>query len=159
MILYIHVHVSGVQQRIREHCPNAPYVHCKSHNLNLVVTESCKINRQVRNLMAFIGQMTWFYVHRKKTTGNSQVLIRGEKTCLTNYLMALFLKTILTCRFWKKGDDLKLFRDSVKLDGLQESMQLHRWWPSINQFIQQCAELKSSALQMQELLQQGTYYF
>ncbi|VDI17171.1 Hypothetical predicted protein [Mytilus galloprovincialis] len=52
--------VSGVQQRIKEQCPNAPYVHCKSHNLNLVVTDSCKNVRQVRNLMASVGQMTWF---------------------------------------------------------------------------------------------------
>ena len=35
--------------------PNAPYVHCKSHNINLVVTESCKNIRQVRNLMASVG--------------------------------------------------------------------------------------------------------
>lgn len=35
-------HVSGVQQRIREQCPNPLFVHCKSHNLNLIVTQSCK---------------------------------------------------------------------------------------------------------------------
>ncbi|CAG2217955.1 unnamed protein product [Mytilus edulis] len=52
--------VSGVQQRIKELLSNAPYVHCKSHNLNLVVTDSCKNVRQVRNLMASVGQMTWF---------------------------------------------------------------------------------------------------
>ena len=46
--------VSGVQQRIREHCPNAPYVHCKSHILNFDETESCNNIRQVRNLLATV---------------------------------------------------------------------------------------------------------
>ncbi|CAG2239536.1 unnamed protein product [Mytilus edulis] len=51
-------HVSSVQQRIREQCPDAAFVHCKSHNLNLVVTQSCKDVRQIRNLMSSVGQMT-----------------------------------------------------------------------------------------------------
>ncbi|VDI15927.1 Hypothetical predicted protein [Mytilus galloprovincialis] len=66
-------HVSGVQQRIREQCPDAPFVHCKSHNLNLVVTQSCKDVRQIRNLMSSVGQMTWFLCasHKRKTILNS----------------------------------------------------------------------------------------
>ncbi|VDI00342.1 Hypothetical predicted protein [Mytilus galloprovincialis] len=74
-------HVSGVQQRIREQCPDAPFVHCKSHNRNLVVTQSCKDVRQIRPLMSSVGQMTWFLCasHKRKTilnsfTGNTKLI-------------------------------------------------------------------------------------
>lgn len=74
-------HVSGVQQRIREQCPNPLFVHCKSHNLNLIVTQSCKDVRQIRNLMSTIGQMTWFLCasHKRQSilnpyTANSQLV-------------------------------------------------------------------------------------
>ena len=32
-------HLSGVQLRIREHCPSALYIHCFAHRLNLVVVD------------------------------------------------------------------------------------------------------------------------
>lgn len=33
--------VSGVQQKIREHYPEAVYIHCLAHKLNLVVCNTC----------------------------------------------------------------------------------------------------------------------
>lgn len=33
--------VSGVQQKIREHYPEALYIHCLAHKLNLVVCNTC----------------------------------------------------------------------------------------------------------------------
>ena len=56
-------HVSGVQQRIRERCPKV------SHNLNLVITQTCKDVCQIRNLMSSVGQMTYFLCasHKRKT--------------------------------------------------------------------------------------------
>ena len=32
-------HLSGVQQRIKEHCARAIYIHCFAHRLNLVVVD------------------------------------------------------------------------------------------------------------------------
>lgn len=53
-------HVSGVQSRIREVSPKAVYVHCRSHNLNLVVTHSCKTVHPIRNIIDNVVQLTWF---------------------------------------------------------------------------------------------------
>ncbi|KAJ8027872.1 Zinc finger MYM-type protein 1 [Holothuria leucospilota] len=35
-------HVNGVQARLKEHFPNAQYVHCHAHRLNLVLVDICK---------------------------------------------------------------------------------------------------------------------
>ncbi|XP_030834454.1 zinc finger MYM-type protein 1-like [Strongylocentrotus purpuratus] len=35
-------HLSGVQARLKEHFPNAQYVHCHAHRLNLVLVDMCK---------------------------------------------------------------------------------------------------------------------
>lgn len=53
-------HVSGVQSRIREVSPKAVYVHCRSHNLNLVVTHSCKTVHPIRKIIDNVVQLTWF---------------------------------------------------------------------------------------------------
>ncbi|CAG2222785.1 unnamed protein product [Mytilus edulis] len=53
-------HVNGVQTRIRRTSPRAYYVHCRSHNLNLVVTQSCKVVHPIRNIMDNVVQLTWF---------------------------------------------------------------------------------------------------
>ena len=35
-------HKSGLQTRVKEVNPNALYIHCCAHNLNLVLADSCK---------------------------------------------------------------------------------------------------------------------
>ena len=49
-----------VQARLREIQPRATYVHCRSHQLNLVLVNSCQKVPAVRNLMDSVGRMTWF---------------------------------------------------------------------------------------------------
>ena len=51
---------TGVQARLREIQPRATYVHCRSHQLNLVLVNSCQKVPAVRNLMDSVGRMTWF---------------------------------------------------------------------------------------------------
>ncbi|CAG2255405.1 unnamed protein product [Mytilus edulis] len=96
-------HVSGVQQCIREPSPDAPFVHCKSHNLNLVVTQSCKDVRQIRNLMSSVGQMTWFLCasHKRKTILNS---FTGNTKLVDDMLEGLHIKLL------KKGTDVSVKR-------------------------------------------------
>ncbi|VDI56575.1 Hypothetical predicted protein [Mytilus galloprovincialis] len=53
-------HVQGVQARVKEVCPRASYVHCRSHNLNLVITQSCKSVNPIRNLFDSVVQLTFF---------------------------------------------------------------------------------------------------
>ncbi|XP_071176558.1 zinc finger MYM-type protein 1-like [Mytilus edulis] len=52
--------VQGVQARVKEVCPRASYVHCRSHNLNLVITQSCKSVNPIRNLFDSVVQLTFF---------------------------------------------------------------------------------------------------
>ena len=52
--------VSGVSARILERQPRALYVHCRAHNLNLVVCSSCKQVPEIRNLFDSLGALTWF---------------------------------------------------------------------------------------------------
>ena len=51
---------TGVQARLREIQPRATYVHCRPHQLNLVLVNSCQKVPAVRNLMDSVGRMTWF---------------------------------------------------------------------------------------------------
>jgi len=50
-------HLSGVQQRIREEFPFAVYVHCMAHKLNLVLVESCTVNRDIKTCLNVIDKL------------------------------------------------------------------------------------------------------
>ena len=52
--------VSGVSARILEQQPRALYLHCRTHNLNLVISSSCKQVLEIRNLFDSLGALTWF---------------------------------------------------------------------------------------------------
>ena len=52
--------VSGVFAQILELQPHALYVHCRAHNLNLVVSSSHKQVPEIRNLFDSLGTPTWF---------------------------------------------------------------------------------------------------
>ena len=51
-------HVSGVQTRIRQVNPNAVYVHCRPHVLNLCIVHASKLPL-VRNIMDTMQEVTW----------------------------------------------------------------------------------------------------
>ena len=51
-------HVSGVQTRIRQVNPNAVYVHCRPHVLNLCIVHVSKLPL-VRNIMDTMQEVTW----------------------------------------------------------------------------------------------------
>ena len=50
----------GVQSRIIQHHPNAMYVHCRSHVLNLAIAKSCESVPSIRDLFDNVGKLTWF---------------------------------------------------------------------------------------------------
>ena len=50
-------HVSGVQTRIRQVNPNAVYVHCRPHVLNLCIVHASKLPL-VRNIMNTMQEVT-----------------------------------------------------------------------------------------------------
>ena len=52
--------LAGVQGLIRQVSPKAPYVHCGSHRLNLVIVKSCEVPA-IRNMMSTIGEISRFF--------------------------------------------------------------------------------------------------
>ena len=52
--------MNGVQSKIREKYPNATYVHCRSHVLNLAIASGCRNVPSVRNLFDVVEKLTWF---------------------------------------------------------------------------------------------------
>ncbi len=69
--------VSGVCTRIQRIQPRAFYHHCRGHTLNLVVSSSCKIVPDIRNLFCSVGKITWFVGASAK-----------RKTVLKRYLVS-----------------------------------------------------------------------
>ena len=53
-------HVNGVSTRIQHIQPRAWYHHCRGHSLNLVLSSSCKVVPEIRNLFDSVGKLTWF---------------------------------------------------------------------------------------------------
>ena len=51
---------NGVQSKIREKYPNATYVHCRSHVLNLGIASGCRNVPSIRNLFDSVEILTWF---------------------------------------------------------------------------------------------------
>lgn len=52
-------HTRGVQARMKEGFPEAVYVHCRSHNLNLAICDTCKLPL-VRNMYTVAGKVLNF---------------------------------------------------------------------------------------------------
>ena len=51
---------NGVQAKVKEVYPNATYVHCRSHVLNLAVSSGCQSVPPIRNLFDSVEKLTWF---------------------------------------------------------------------------------------------------
>ena len=51
---------NGVQAKVKAKYPNATYVHCRSHVLNLAISDGCKNVPPIRNLFDSIEKLTWF---------------------------------------------------------------------------------------------------
>lgn len=51
---------NGMRVKVAEKYPNATYVHCRSHVLNLVISSGCKAVRSIQNLFDNVRKLTWF---------------------------------------------------------------------------------------------------
>ena len=49
-----------VQAKIAEKYPHAKYIHCRSHVLNLAISNSCTSVPSIRNLFDDVQKLTWF---------------------------------------------------------------------------------------------------
>ena len=79
---------TGMQARLREIQPRATYVHCRSHQLNLVLVNSCQKVPAVRNLMDSVGRMTWFVTASAKRKAILKRCLSGDKEGLINQLVS-----------------------------------------------------------------------
>ena len=57
---------NGVQAKIAKKYPNATYVHCRSHVLNLAICSSCTGVPSIRNLFDDVQKLAWFFAKRKE---------------------------------------------------------------------------------------------
>ncbi len=80
--------VSGISTRILQQQPRALYHHCRGHNLNLVISSSCKQVPEIRNLFDSLGALTWFLGASAK-----------RKVILQQYLLSEDISGLVT------GDD------------------------------------------------------
>ena len=51
---------NGVQAKFVEKYPNAMYIHCRSHVLNLAILHGCKALRSIQNLFDNVSKLMWF---------------------------------------------------------------------------------------------------
>ena len=51
---------NGVQAKVKDKYPNATYVHCRSHVLNLAISSGCNNVPPIRNLFDSVEKLTWF---------------------------------------------------------------------------------------------------
>ena len=70
--------VTGVSKHILDKQLRASYHHCRAHNLNLVISSSCKQVPDIRNLFDSIGTLTWFLGASPKRKGVLQRYIKLE---------------------------------------------------------------------------------
>lgn len=52
---------SGVQKRIKDVEPNAAYIHCAAHNLNLVINDAVSEVTEVRNFFTVLADLYTFF--------------------------------------------------------------------------------------------------
>lgn len=52
--------LSGVQARIKQLCPQARYIHCFAHRLNLVLVDVCKTVHAMRDFFSLLQELYVF---------------------------------------------------------------------------------------------------
>ena len=91
---------NGVQAKVAEKYPNATYVHCRSHVLNLAISSGCRTVWSIQNLFDNVSKLTWFLVQRlKERTFLQQVrkICNSERTKSEkkNHLLLVCLLTVV----------------------------------------------------------------
>ncbi|XP_035668943.1 52 kDa repressor of the inhibitor of the protein kinase-like [Branchiostoma floridae] len=73
---------AGVQARIKEVAPQATYIHCNGHCLNLVISKSCALP-QIRNVIDRLQDCCRYFLHSPKRSGALEKVINhniGDET-------------------------------------------------------------------------------
>lgn len=57
--------IRGVQARVTQQYPNAKYVHCRNHRLNLAICHACRV-AFVQSMLTVIGDILFFLTNSQK---------------------------------------------------------------------------------------------
>ncbi|CAN7977490.1 unnamed protein product [Ixodes persulcatus] len=94
---------NGVQALIRQQFPNAIYVHCGSHSLNLSLSSACSVP-QIRNCMGTIAKVCeFFHTPKRQAALSDQIEKLVLKPCVTR------LKSLCPTRWVQRHDALNVF--------------------------------------------------
>lgn len=93
----------GVQAEILRVAPNAPFVHCAAHNLNLVLNDSVRNVEEVRNFYDLIESVYAFFGHSIKRWALLEAVFMSTKSRVT-------LKKLTPTRWSSRHDALEALR-------------------------------------------------
>ena len=67
----------GIQAQIREVSPPATYIHCSSHQLNLVLCHSCALT-EIRNAIDHLQHCCRFFLASPKRSGLLELIVSNQ---------------------------------------------------------------------------------
>lgn len=113
----------GVQALIKKTFPNAEYVHCYAHQINLVMGKAASVNRNVRIFFATLqGICTFFSVSPQRTAIlDSVVKKRLPRASNTRWN---FLSRSVNTVFDHKKDIIQCMNEILKTDEIKNSQTL-----------------------------------
>ena len=131
----------GVQARIKETVPEASYVHCKAHNLNLAIVHACK-EPLIRNLMDTVQAIAFAFDYSAKRLLNfKENLETTDDNVKEGMGKRQKLKTLCETRWASRSDSLFTFLTAFpvvvsSLDDLQQDgdAKARSYYSSITKF-------------------------
>ena len=107
-------HVSGVQTRIRQVNPNAVYVHCRPHVLNLCIVHASKLPL-VRNIMDTIQEVTMAFEFSAKRLLVFKEQLGDNPVAREEMGRRSKLKVLFKTRWASRADCLAVFVDAFRV--------------------------------------------
>lgn len=110
---------SGVATRIRQLSPNAVYIHCHSHLLNLSLQNCCNTIKPIRNCL---GQVNAIYNFLQASPKRHAVVAEKQKTILGDEKKHKTLKLLCETRWASRSNAINavVANYEVILDALEE---------------------------------------
>lgn len=99
---------NGVQAHIQQHFPNAMYVHCGSHSLNLSLSSACSVP-QIRNCMGTVSKVCEFFHTPKR-----QAALTAQIEKLVPITRVTRLKSLCPTRWVQRHDAILVFVELLK---------------------------------------------
>jgi hypothetical protein len=116
--------ISGVQAKLKEQCPNALYVHCSNHSLDLVLQEVAKEVRVVADTLNFvrgvsvvIGESSKRKTLFKSMFGDDEVVCNLLSLCPTRWVVRTRAISRVCSSYTALLDTLKLLEQDKTVRG------------------------------------------